>query len=374
MTNVIRIGMALLFGAAACAASAAPSYTVTKLGVWDTAGLTLFGLSNNGVGAGTSYSGPWSELVATPLLVGPTTVEPLDPTGTLHAAALEINDAGMVAGHMQTYDRNGYEVTHAAVFSGGTATTLRPAGEVSGTANAINNAGQAAGYMHFSDGNDRAFMYSASTGLVQLPGLAANRDAQAWGMNDAGTVVGRAQDAFGQWHAFQYANGVSTDLGVSGYVSFANAINNDGVAVGSTSIAGDFYTIHAAIFSDGQVIDIGTLGGSNSRATDINAAGDIVGASYRADNSWGYFIYQDGTMTDLDTVITPGYSMQLADAINDRGEILGLASDGQRSYMVLLSPVAEPPAYALLLAGLGAPAALRRRGRRTAARAPLLNA
>jgi threonine/homoserine efflux transporter RhtA len=78
-------------------------------------------------------------------------------------------------------------------------------------------------------------------------------------------------------------------------------------------------------------------------------------------------VYIDGEMIDLNTLIDPTIGrIYNALAINDQNEILvygcGLGSPGCRGYF-LLTPVPEPVAWALWLAGLPAVAAVSRRRR-----------
>ncbi|HVR37286.1 MAG TPA: Ig-like domain-containing protein, partial [Methylomirabilota bacterium] len=70
------------------------------------------------------------------------------------------------------------------------------------------------------------------------------------------------------------------------------------------------------------VSDLGTLGGDDSRATDINGTGQIVGVSRTADGSDRAFLWQNGEMTDLGTL---GGVNSHAAAINETGGIVGWA-------------------------------------------------
>jgi probable HAF family extracellular repeat protein len=75
------------------------------------------------------------------------------------------------------------------------------------------------------------------------------------------------------------------------------------------------------------MIDLGTLpGDAYSEALGVNEAGVIVGVSYGVSFSTSRaFIWRNGTMTDLNTLIAPSSQLYLlyANDINDRGVIAG---------------------------------------------------
>jgi probable HAF family extracellular repeat protein len=70
------------------------------------------------------------------------------------------------------------------------------------------------------------------------------------------------------------------------------------------------------------VTDLGTLGGSESIATAINASGEITGGATNASGSYHAFLYKNGSMTDLGTLGGPSSQGQ---SINQSGEIAGYA-------------------------------------------------
>src|SRR5436190_1549543 len=73
-----------------------------------------------------------------------------------------------------------------------------------------------------------------------------------------------------------------TDLGMlpGGTQSVAHGLNALGWVVGTAdTAAGDF---HAFLAVGGPLVDLGTLGGQTSTATSLNAAGQVVGQAETA--------------------------------------------------------------------------------------------
>lgn len=91
---------------------------------------------------------------------------------------------------------------------------------------------------------------------------------------------------------------------VTGTDSSASAINNAGQVVGW--IGSNSGTDHAFLYSNGVLTDLGTLGGSVSVATGINDAGEVVGRSTAAPGPDGTplyaFSYKGGVFTNLNVV------------------------------------------------------------------------
>jgi probable HAF family extracellular repeat protein len=162
---------------------------------------------------------------------------------------------------------------------------------------------------------------TAATYSVRSLGSLGGRFSSARAINDANVVVGSSTirgDA--EIHAFVWKNGVITDLGTltGGKESAAFDVNGDGVIVGwSRNRAGD---MKAMRWMNGNKRNLGTLGGRNSQALAISPTGVIVGWSEVASGHRHAFRWENGVMTDLGTL--GGLSSGASD-INRGGAIVG---------------------------------------------------
>ena len=84
---------------------------------------------------------------------------------------------------------------------------------------------------------------------------------------------------------FLYSMGTMQDLRTTlgGADSYAYGINEAGQVVGASGTAGR--DTHAFLYSNGTMQDLGTLGGTFSAAQDINEAGQVVGRAKIAGNT-----------------------------------------------------------------------------------------
>jgi probable HAF family extracellular repeat protein len=143
----------------------------------------------------------------------------------------------------------------------------------------------------------------------------------ATGINNSGEVVGYTSTPSGQQAVAWNALGVATVLPALGGVnSQANAINDAGQIVGtSTTETGIFAPLHAALWSNGTVKDLGALSGQNSSGYSINQSGVIVGQSSNGDPF--ALVWINDQISYL-----PGTGSQLrsgAAGVNAAGEIVG---------------------------------------------------
>jgi probable HAF family extracellular repeat protein len=181
------------------------------------------------------------------------------------------------------------------------------------TGYAVNSNGVVAGWGQSGiTGGQQAFV--AGAGGLQAISLGAGTETYAYGVDDAGTVVGNTY-INGQSHATIW-NGSSgvTDLGANTY---ATAINNSGVVAGSNG--------SAFIAVNGNLEDLAMPSDMNwSSAYGINNSGTVVGDGRLANGTFRGVVWNsDGTVTTLDTL---GGSSSQATGVNDSGEVVGFAS------------------------------------------------
>jgi probable HAF family extracellular repeat protein len=182
-------------------------------------------------------------------------------------------------------------------------------------------------------------------GLTLLPSL-GGIISTAQAINDAGDIVGQSYVVdFTPGHGFLYRGGVIHDLG-SGEGEGSNAfdINNRGEIVGYVDYPdpnGSHTAVrHVMYYTNGRMIDIGTLGGPSGSAIAINDSGVATGDCYsRPTGRIRSFVWKDGLMLDLNAMVIPGkdpaFPFSHAIGINNRGEIL--CSDSNDAY--LLQPI-----------------------------------
>lgn len=176
----------------------------------------------------------------------------------------------------------------------------------------------------------------------ELPPLPGDTSGAATAINDRGQVVGisgtcdQAVGRFTAAHAVLWEKGKVIDIGNLGEAHWntPTAINQRGDVVGFASLPGsdpDDPVLRAFLWTRrGGIQNLGTLPGDvSSQAQGINDRGQVVGLSCDAGGSCRAFLWEDGVMQDLNTLVAPGYTGLLFSAqdINDRGEITGRAID-----------------------------------------------
>src|SRR2546422_1055093 len=157
----------------------------------------------------------------------------------------------------------------------------------SSVAYGINASGQVVGGSVTSSGDSHAVLWQSGV-MTDLGTLSGRTESSARGINAAGNVVGRSGA-----DAFLWQSGVMMDLGPGE----AWGINDAGQVVGDSSTSSGFS--HAFLWQNGVMRDLGTLPGDvSSAAFGINGAGHVIGYSYVTYGGPSHaFLWHDGVMT-----------------------------------------------------------------------------
>lgn len=309
------------------------NYSVTDLG----AGNNVAGINNAGQVVGNNAIGPfvWS---AGSGLVGlgplPQDSDPNLSGGTIVlGSASSINDNQNVAGTLFT--NNG--LTEPFLWTANGGYQLLAPGTRNGEAAALNNSGDVVG--------------ASGNGAIKwlAPGVPQSLAVPVWNsfatsVNDTGYAVGylvfdqRAQGLL--WSP----SGVPADLpnlGANIFQTVPTAINNNNQVVGYDNVPTG--GVHAFSYANGNIADLGTLGGTSSRAISVNNNGAIVGnANLAGDGTTHAFVYQNGAMKDLNSMLDnsgSGWTLAGATGVNNLGQIVGSGTNaGGQTHAFLLTP------------------------------------
>jgi len=271
-----------------------------------------------------------------------TTYEDVGTLGGFESEIRGLNNKDEAVGQSTTSSNLG----HAFLYSGGRMQDLTTAHGI-GVAVAINDRGDVGGQS--GDDNSRALLLR--NGSVDIFGPPSSSVADINGKGDAvGKYIAPGQGD----RAFVYSDGKRTDLpSFGGSGTYGTGINDAG-SVSGFGVTGEG-RVHAWLYHGKAMSDL-TPSATDGRAYDINNLDEVVGTvGNRA------FLYADGEMIDLNTLIDPHADLLLTSAfdINDHEQILADSCDRTGVFCygtVLLSPVpavAEPPIGLMLVAALG---------------------
>ncbi len=162
-------------------------------------------------------------------------------------------------------------------------------------------------------------------------------------------------------HAFEWKDGVLTDLAQGGSNSDLNSVAhwiNDRGWIAGSSATGGFDPLsgnpanHPTLWRNGKIIDLGTLGGDFGGAAAVNNRGQVVGFSTTTEpdpvsggvQSRG-FLWESGVMRDLGTLCEAegvcGTSSN-AFAVNERGQVAGISSTNTTPNPTTGAPTQHP--------------------------------
>jgi len=185
----------------------------------------------------------------------------------------------------------------------------------------VNNAGVVVGSYNAPFG--RAFAWTRSGGFVDLEGVVESEFSLAFDVNECGQVVGELDGHAALWNTFDEVEDLGT---LGGDVSVARAINDRGDVVGfARVITGARGTPFLWTETEGMR-PIVECAGSSGIGTGINNAREVVGTCDDATGQPQAFFWSEAT----GRVNFPrsGFTSTSASAINDRGEVSGIAIRG----------------------------------------------
>lgn len=337
---------------------AQPLYSITDLGALSsTNSCTAFGINDQaavvglctGAGSFNETAFVWRNGVMTSL--GKL------PKGN-YSAAWAINQAGVAVGEGDAGDfrpdptlyRDGKVINVDA--SGGNARAIY-----------INDAGVIVGDFSKGFGNVSSWSAVIWTERASQPGRfdrvelapypggdSKSRYGYALGANQGVQVVGYVQNSlFGQKGAF-WNNDAHHTLALleppaGHWTSLAFAVNDLGQAVGQSHPP---FRTRAVLWLDDAAhtpVELGALPNDvDSTAAGINNAGQIIGTSTSADGVSRPFLYQNGQMADLNSLLDASgvdWVISYATAINNLGQIVGSGLYQGQPRTFLMTPVGQ---------------------------------
>lgn len=365
MTPSPRLGFVLALAMCATAVAAQPVYTVTELGVLPGYGSSL-ATSLNDRGEVVGYCSPASENFNQAAFVW--RAGGLTPIGILpgghYSTAATIGPTGLVAGTGDTgnFRPQGWVTTPAGLVNffpnnGGNtyAVSVDANGVIGGyyTKSLSGWVSSWKGAVWTPDPRDpRKYRL---TNLPILPGGIDPKSSYAlpYHFNLAGQAAGTAQtDQIGQ-HAAFWDNDAAHSIVDLGSLpgdgsSHADGLNDLGQAVGSSHPPFGSRPVLWQNDAGHTAVELPLLPGDNfGSATAINNRGEILGTSaYATPGTWEVgpsrlVIWRDSQVFELQTLLDPltgaGWTLVAVTALNNQGQIVGLATKAGASRAVLLS-------------------------------------
>jgi len=271
------------------------------------------------------------------------------PPDSYEARAGDINDAAQITGSMTIadvgfrgfiYDNGGYTVLPPVIPDAGWS-----------SASAINDHAQVVGYRSITEEVNpyNAFVWSADDGFTDL-GVMDGPFSCATDISDTGIVVGWT-GVLGLGQAFVWEDGELLLLGPipEGTTSHANAVNNRGAIAGVGKMKPDHpsgLSAQPVLWKNGQWHLLGVLPGCDvGGARDINDLTQIVGGCTQPDDTRRAFLWQQGSMYDLNdlALLEPNFMIERAFAITNQGQIVADGADPMNQRITfVLTPIDRP--------------------------------
>jgi len=272
-----------------------------------------------------------------------------------------INARGWIAGGSETGETDpltGGRVFHAVLWKGNELVDLGTLGEgLSSVALQVNNGGQVVGIstinttpdpFSFAGGSIHPFLWQngvmrdlgtlGGPDAFAFPGCANERNNLVTGFSLMDEVV-NPTNGFPTVHPFLWEDGNMIDLGTLGGTTVAqdpgSCVNNRGQVAGASTLPGDSI-LHPFFWEHGVLTDLGTLGGDFGLVWWLNDAGDVVGGTSTAgEELFHATLWRKRVIKDLGAL--EGDCFSFAGAISFHDQIVGasFACDGSVARAVL---------------------------------------
>jgi len=242
--------------------------------------------------------------------------------GGSYAAAMAINDSGVVAGYsIATNSEVAFKWTVAGGFQ------ILPDLGLGAEAFAINSQGEVTGFVRTPGVTSHVAKWLADGTLVDLGTLGGNGGA-GLAINDQGDVAGNSYTASNSSDAFLWTSTAGfRDIATKGY---AYGLNKFEIAVGQ--YVPQFYDQPFVWTANHGVFVIGRFGGGNASAYAINNSGQVVGYFDTMTNGVAHaFVWSPSRHHTRDLGTLGAGKVSVANAINSLGQIAGFSSTSDNS-------------------------------------------
>jgi probable HAF family extracellular repeat protein len=264
------------------------------------------------------------------------TLTTIDVPGATVTSIDGINKAGEMVGYYGQYTSEAYS---GFLYNNGEFSYFDYPGQPVTVPGAINDSGLIVGYAT-QQASERftvvGFTYDGTTFTTLQDG--SDNVTYAYGVNNAGVVVGSAGTNLDSWGGLQEKSGKYKGISFPGHCTYADAfgINDLAQIVGSTVCGVNQY---GYTVKNGRISSVQYPGSTETIAQGISASGTVVGG-YSPQNQYIYaFAELHGKYVSFSY---PGALYTAATGINASGQIVGYYTfDNQTYHGFVSSPIAE---------------------------------
>lgn len=256
-----------------------------------------------------------------------------------------IGSDGAIAGTARIGNPGAYQ---PFVATGKTYRVLSAPKDMSGEATGINASGLVVGNIMENINYPRAVRHDGQQ-WVDLPRPEGSISSQVDALNDAGQAAGWVLVPSQGRQAARWQDGQVTVMIGLGSESQAHAINAAGTMAGEVTPPRGYPFTHAALFRNGQAVDLDGRDKGISIAAGINQQEQVVGGLLRQGLFHGFVATEGQGLQVLDELLISSqrgqWHIQMASSISDTGQIIGygLQQGDQGTYRALrLTPVTRP--------------------------------